>query len=90
MARKTILNPFTRKLDFVESIPQLNSDPASPTSQSAWVLKTAGGGGTGGGVYKGTLGLGFPYLSKSSGGGSATYQLSYRTIEGTTKRVSLS
>lgn len=68
-------------------IPQLSTDPTSPKAQDTWVLATVSAG-SGGGVYKAALGLGFPYLSKASGG-SSTYQLSYRTKEGTTKRVSL-
>lgn len=66
-------------------IPQLDADPVSPTAEAAWVLKT--GGAVGGGEIKAFLGLGFPFLT--TGVGSATYQLSYQTKEGTIKRVSL-
>ena len=72
------------------SIPELTSDPSSPAVQSAWVLKSGGGGGT---IAAGTplgLLLALTYALDSSGGGPATYQFSYRTIENTTIRVSMS
>lgn len=70
-------------------IPELTADPVSPKQQRAWVLKTAsGGGGSGGGTYKFPGGFGAPILTANTGG-SVTYQLSYYTIEGTIKRVSL-
>ena len=87
MIKKPGFNPLTGALDLFSEIPQLTSDPSSPAAHDAWVLKT-GGGGAGGGVFKGFLGLGFPYATVGSGG-SPTYQLSYRTEEGTTKRVTL-
>ncbi len=91
-----VFNPLLKKkLDLVGdsnnatvTIPQYNSDPASPVQEEVWVLKT-GGSGSGGGEIKAFLGLSFPYLSIGSGG-AATYQLSYRTKEGTTVRGTLS
>ena len=75
-------------------IPQYNSDPVSPNLQSAWVLKTGGGGGTvtGGGKLFGILGLSTYLITAgvSSGGTLATYKFSYRTLEGTTKRITIS
>jgi hypothetical protein len=68
-------------------IPQFSTDPASPTTECAWVLKS--GGGTGGGKIQAFLGLGFPYLSINTGGVS-TYALKYRTKEGTTISTALS
>jgi len=70
------------------TITELGSDPISPTTNQAWVLRT-GSGGTGGGILQATMGLGFPYLSVSSGG-SYTYQLSYYTEAGTIVRSTLS
>jgi hypothetical protein len=75
------------------SIPQVTTDPTSPETESAWVLKSGGGVSvTGGGQLNAIIGLAFPYISAgaSSSGGAATYQLSYRTLDGTTKRVTLS
>lgn len=91
-----VFNPLLKKkLDLVGdsnnatvTIPQYNSDPASPIDEEVWVLKS-GGGGSGGGEIKAFLGLSFPYLS-TGGGGPTTYQLSYRTKEGTTVRTTLS
>lgn len=70
------------------SIPELSSDPASPTTNQAWVLRS-GSGGTGGGVLQATMGLGFPYLSANTGG-SFSYQFSYYTEAGTIVRSTLS
>lgn len=68
------------------SIPELTSDPTSPTAQSAWVLKTAGGGGAGVGEAYGLL----LSLTQPGSGAGTTYQLSYRTLESTTIRVTMS
>lgn len=116
-----VFNPLIKKkLDLVAetnnatiTIPQYNSDPASPTPEEVWVLKTGGGTPTGGGIISAFIGGSMPYPTVSSGGGvtgggdiiaflggglpfpskgttgSSTYQLSYRTLEGTTKRVTL-
>lgn len=60
------------------SIPELYSDPVSPTAQSAWVLATDSGAiGT-------PIGL---LLSLTHAASVFSYQLSYRTLEGTTARV---
>ena len=90
------LNAITGLLDLTGSsgsgtttIPEYTTDPVAPSFQDAWVLRS-GGGGVGGGVYKATLGLGFPYLSVGVGGGAYTYQFSYYTNEGTIKRVTIS
>jgi len=69
-------------------IPQYSTDPVSPQSETAWVLRSLVGA-TGGGTIRAFLGLGFPYLTVGSGG-SNSYQLSYRTLEGTTIRGTLS
>lgn len=73
--------------EVINYIPQYDSDPASPQAQDAWVLRTVSGG-AGGGKLQLLFGLGFPVTT--TGAQTSTYQLSYRTIEGTTKRVTLS
>jgi len=79
-----IFNPSSGGSASGTTIPQLSSDPSSPAAQTAWVLRT-GSGGSGGGKPIGLL----LSLTQPNTGGSFTYQLSYRTIEGTTKRVTL-
>lgn len=75
-------NPFTGSLDIVQDtadtnyIPQLDADPASPSAEQVWVRKSGNAGSP--------MGL---LLSLTTN--TITYQLSYRTIEGTTKRVSI-
>lgn len=69
-------------------IPQYNSDPVSPAAEDAWVLRTTSGG-AGGGKLKSYFGLGFPVTTPGTGV-TSTYQFSYRTLEGTTKRVTIS
>lgn len=64
-------------------IPQLDSDPASPKQQDAWVLK-ASSGGTGAGEA-----FGFLSYTKAGDGASTTYTLKYRTKEDTTVSVAL-
>jgi hypothetical protein len=74
-------------------IAEYTTDPTSPTANDVWVLRTdAGHTVTGGGKLRAFMGLGFPYISAgvSSGGGSASYQLSYRTQANTTVRAILS
>lgn len=66
------------------NIPELSADPASPTAQEAWVLKTTTGGGGSAGQLMGILGLTY------AGGGTTTYQFSYYTNEGTIVRTPLS
>src|SRR6185369_4261894 len=68
-------------------IPQYSSDPVSPSAQDAWVLEQ-GSGGSGGGIYQAVVGMGAPLLSPNTGA-SFSYRFSYRTQEGTTKRVTL-
>lgn len=88
MIQELIFNPITGKFDLTGSVPQYDADPASPNAEDMWVKRTASGG-TGGGKIIAPLGLGFLALTPGVGG-SSTYQLSYRTKEGTTKRVTLS
>lgn len=68
------------------SIPQYDTDPASPAAEDAWVLKS--GSVTGGGKLQFLFGLGTPVTDSGTGG--VTYQFSYRTQEGTTIRTTLS
>lgn len=68
-------------------IPQLSSDPASPTAEKAWVLATLGSGASTEGMPMGLL-LSLTY-AETAAGGATTYQLSYRTKQGTTLRASL-
>jgi len=68
------------------TIPQYDADPGSPNAEDAWVLHSTSGG-AGGGELKFIAGLMTPITSV--GAVSHTYQLSYRTQEGTTKRVTL-
>jgi hypothetical protein len=62
-------------------IQQLTADPASPTAEEAWVLYTAA-------VGEGIPLMMFPLLILSPGI-PASYQFSYRTNQGNTKRVTL-
>lgn len=71
------------------NIPQYSSDPVAPATQSAWVLKS-GGGITGGGTLQWFYGLSLAVVNTGSSGGSLTYQFSYRTLENTTKRATIS
>ncbi len=87
MIKKIAFNPLSGEFDLISNIPQLNADPSAPNSEDMWVLKT--GGGSGGGELKAFSGLSFPIIS-TNGGGAATYQLSFRTKEGTTVRTTLS
>ena len=86
-------NPFTSTFDIdndsggtsTPQIPQYDTDPVSPSPEDVWVRRS--GSSTGGGELKYIFGLGMPITS--SGTGSFVYELSYRTAEGTTKRVEL-
>lgn len=69
-------------------IKQYDADPSNPKKESAWVLRTAGAGGTTEGMPMGLL-MALTYAVTSAGGGPTTYQFSYRTKEGTTIRASL-
>lgn len=85
-------NPFTGKLDIAgggagtSSIPQYDTDPVAPEAGDAWVLRTTSGG-AGGGTLQFIAGLMTPITSV--GAVSSTYELSYRTEQGTTKRATL-
>lgn len=88
MKTKQAFNPITGNFDLVSHVPQVLIDPALPAKGDMWVRKT-GGVVVGGGMIKAFLGLGFPMLAPGIGG-AATYDLSYRTKEGTTIRVAMS
>lgn len=92
-----VFNPFTGNLDFTgtssgggggpATIPEVSSDPGSPSPQDAWVLKTTSGG-SGNGQLKFYTGLGVPITGPATSG-STTYQFSYFTNESTIIRVPL-
>lgn len=84
---KPLYNPLLKKnIQFINDIPQLTADPAAPTDESAWVLRQ----GTGGGIPDGTpIGMLLALTYTGDPGTPYTYQFSYRTKDGTTKRVSL-
>ena len=65
------------------SIQQVDTDPGVPTAEDAWVLRTVAGSHADGELM-GILGLTY-----TGDVGSSTYQLSYRTLQSTTVRVSL-
>lgn len=88
MIKKLVFNPLTADFDLIGNIPQLDADPASPNAEDMWVRKNQSAG-VGGGKIIAPLGLGFLALSPAVGT-SLSYDLSYQTKEGTTKRVSLS
>ncbi len=75
-------NPFTDNLDFTGSssgtIPEYMVDPSSPAANQVWVLRLQS-------IQTSIFPLGMVLT-----GGSSAYKLSYRTTEGTTKRVVLS
>ncbi len=87
MSLKIVFNPFTGKFDYVNAenqtvtIPEFDSDPVSPTPEEAWVLHS------GGAAVGSPIGLLLSLTHAVVSGG--TYQFSYRTLEGTTKRVPL-
>lgn len=79
-------NPITGRFDLVKEIPQVNSDPASPTAQDAWVLRS----GSGGAIADGTpIGLLLSLTYKDNAGVAYSYEFKYRTKEGTTKKVAI-
>lgn len=63
------------------NIPQLNADPPSPAPESAWVLATP--------IVSGGSPIGLLLALTGSSVTGYTYQFSYRTLEGTTRRVAL-
>jgi hypothetical protein len=87
MALKLVFNPFTGKFDYINAatatatIPELTSDPVSPTPEEAWVLHEAPA------AIGSPIGLLLSLTHATSIGGS--YQFSYYTTEGTIKRVTL-
>lgn len=78
-------DPLLGKLRMKDVIPQLDSDPASPKQQEAWVLKTVVGGGAGAGEAYGLL----LSLTQPGDGADITYALKYRTKDNTTVSVAL-
>jgi hypothetical protein len=81
-------NALTGEFDLVggnATIPEYTADPASPTPGQTWVRRT---GGTTGGIIKAFIGGAFPVSTVD--GGSATYELSFRTQANTTVRTTLS
>jgi len=81
MIQQPGFNSLSGEIEFLSSIPQLDNDPASPAVGDAWVWRDTGGG------------AGSPYgllLSLTKPGTVGTnYRFSYRTIEGTTIRVTM-
>lgn len=69
-------------------IKQYNTDPTSPKAETAWVLKTSGAAVSTSGSPIGLL-LVLTYANTQAGTAD-TYQLSYRTKEATTKRITIS
>lgn len=78
-------DPILGKVRQKDIIRQLDADPVSPKAQDAWVRRSTTGG-TGSGEAYGLL----LALTQPGTGGSTTYEFSYRTIEGTTVRTTLS
>jgi len=74
------------KVRIWDNIPQLDSNPSSPKSESSWVLKTFTSGGVGAGESYGLL----LTLTQPGAGASLSYALKYQTKEGTTIGVALS
>jgi len=77
-------DPLLGKLRIKDNIKQFSSDPASPKTEDAWILKTSTGG-TGGGIPYGLLLV----LTQPNVGGTISYEFKYRTKEGTTIAVAL-
>lgn len=86
MSQTYELNPFYGRFDLTDDglIPEVTVDPSSPTPGQVWVKRTDP---IPGGKLKAISGLGFPIVSPA--GGTTTYQLSYYTLSGDTKRVLL-
>jgi len=84
-------NPFTGKLDQVNptggggTVPEYSSDPASPSANDTWVLRTTYPTDGTAGNFR-ILGLNMLYAGSVT---ASTYQLSYQTEAGITKRVSI-
>ena len=86
MSDKYKLNVITGKLDLVEHIPEVTSDPSVPRNEDAWVRRNGSGGA---GIADGTpIGLLLALTYQDNVGGSGfTYDFNYRTQEGTTIRI---
>jgi hypothetical protein len=83
-----VFNPLSGKFDIVNvasggtpTIPEVYQDPSSPTPQQTWILATTN--------YTAGQAMGIMGLTYSGDLASDTYQLSYRTNEGTTVRTPL-
>lgn len=88
MIKNISFNPLSGQFDQVSSIPQVSTDPISPAEGDMWVLRSGGSAGWGTeGEIKAFMGLGMPVPGTATSGG--TYQLSYRTEQGTTIRVAM-
>lgn len=86
MIKQLTFNPLTSNFDFVNTIPEITADPVSPSPGDAWVLASAFNG-----IMDGTpIGMLLALTYTGDQGAPTTFQFSYRTSEGTTKRVSLS
>lgn len=83
MPLRIVFNPFTAKFDYVDvgTIPEYNADPFPLNFNDTWVLAT---GTSLAGEAMGVLGLTY-----SGDMGTASYQLSYYTNEGTIVRTPL-
>lgn len=84
---------MTIRLDNVSNkIKQYSIDPANPSAETAWVLRSGTGTGTSTTTSGSPIGLllCLTYAESITTSGSAySYQFSYRTKEGTTERVAL-
>lgn len=82
MIKSLILNPISGLLDFVSNVPELTADPPNPAPGDMWVLRTISSSAPDGQPYGMLVSLTQP--------GASTYQLCYRTLEGSTIRVTMS
>lgn len=76
---------ITSATSTVANIPEYDADPSSPANGDVWVLRSTSGGGAGAGEAYGML----TAITNAGTGATKTYQLSYKTETGGTKRVSL-
>lgn len=81
MIKALTFNPIHGLLDFVSQVPELTADPANPAPGDMWVLRTISGSSPDGKPYGLLMSLTQP--------GPSTYQLCYRTLEGSTIRVTM-
>lgn len=82
MIKQLTFNPLSGFLDYISQVPELTSDPSNPAPGDIWVLRTISGSAPDGQPYGMLVTLTQP--------GASTYQLCYRTLEGTTIRVTMS